>query len=189
MWAWRVNTPDPAMPGAECKLRVTAATQITSSKEIIALGQKPSPKSFHEKACDNPADLWSLVKQLQARTMTAFSCAPTPWRQDPESFRRRRVAPGASGILCSSLLGQAALLSAGSVLSATERVCAGEVQSAFCVVRPPGRPKHSFAASDLGWPVPSPQATMRSATRHAASASLATWGWPPPWQGSEAHSW
>lgn len=34
--------------------------------------------------------------------------------------------------------GQAALLSAGSVLEATSRVCRGEVASAVCVVRPPG---------------------------------------------------
>eukprot|EP00930_Biecheleria_cincta_P006307 TRINITY_DN10729_c0_g3_i1.p1 TRINITY_DN10729_c0_g3~~TRINITY_DN10729_c0_g3_i1.p1 ORF type:complete len:804 (-),score=126.43 TRINITY_DN10729_c0_g3_i1:433-2844(-) len=33
---------------------------------------------------------------------------------------------------------QAALLSAGSVLEATSRVCRGEVASAVCVVRPPG---------------------------------------------------
>lgn len=33
---------------------------------------------------------------------------------------------------------EAALLSAGCVLEATERVCSGEVQSACCVVRPPG---------------------------------------------------
>jgi len=33
---------------------------------------------------------------------------------------------------------EAALLAAGSVVEATSRVCAGEVQSAICVVRPPG---------------------------------------------------
>mmetsp|Transcript_77967 Transcript_77967/g.215571 ORF Transcript_77967/g.215571 Transcript_77967/m.215571 type:complete len:505 (-) Transcript_77967:254-1768(-) len=41
---------------------------------------------------------------------------------------------------------EAALLSAGSVLEATARVCRGEVQSAVCVVRPPGHHAESDCA-------------------------------------------
>ncbi|CAE7026317.1 Hdac6 [Symbiodinium natans] len=47
--------------------------------------------------------------------------------------------------LCPDSL-EAALLAAGSVLTATERVCAGEVQSAVCVVRPPGHHAESNMA-------------------------------------------
>ncbi|CAE7214613.1 Hdac6 [Symbiodinium sp. CCMP2592] len=47
--------------------------------------------------------------------------------------------------LCPDSL-EAAMLAAGSVLSATEEVCAGKVQSAVCVVRPPGHHAESDAA-------------------------------------------
>ena len=39
---------------------------------------------------------------------------------------------------------QAALLSAGCVLEATKMVCKGDLQSACCVVRPPGAEARNF---------------------------------------------
>ena len=44
---------------------------------------------------------------------------------------------------------QAALLSAGCVLEATKMVCQGDLQSACCVVRPPGVP-HRKATATFG---------------------------------------
>jgi hypothetical protein len=52
----------------------------------------------------------------------------------------KRMASGMDSIYLCHGTKSAALLAAGSVLEATERVCRGIVRRAICVVRPPGPP-------------------------------------------------
>ena len=118
----------------ECPQRLDAiADQLLSSGLSIALDQREAPLATLEQV--ERAHTVNYVTQLR-EFMEQVQASGEPRHLDPDTV----VGPGTW---------RAALRSAGAAVAATEAVVRGEVENAFCCVRPPGH--HATRSETMGF--------------------------------------
>ncbi|GCL63265.1 histone deacetylase family protein [Pseudaquabacterium pictum] len=118
----------------ECPQRLDAiADQLLSSGLSIALDQREAPLATLEQV--ERAHSVNYVTQLR-EFMEQVQASGEPRHLDPDTV----VGPGTW---------RAALRSAGAAVAATEAVVRGEVENAFCAIRPPGH--HATRSETMGF--------------------------------------
>jgi acetoin utilization deacetylase AcuC-like enzyme len=118
----------------ECPQRLDAiADQLLASGLSIALDQRDAPLATLEQV--ERAHTVNYVTQLR-EFMEQVQASGEPRHLDPDTV----VCPGTW---------RAALRSAGAAVAATEAVVKGEVENAFCCVRPPGH--HATRGETMGF--------------------------------------
>ena len=118
----------------ECPQRLDAiADQLLASGLSIALDQRDAPLATLEQV--ERAHTVNYVTQLR-EFMEQVQASGEPRLLDPDTV----VCPGTW---------RAALRSAGAAVAATEAVFNGEVENAFCCVRPPGH--HATRGETMGF--------------------------------------
>jgi acetoin utilization deacetylase AcuC-like enzyme len=118
----------------ECAQRLDAiADQLLASGLAIALDQREAPLATLEQV--ERAHTVNYVTQLR-EFMEQVQASGEPRHLDPDTV----VGPGTW---------RAALRSAGAAVAATEAVVRGEVENAFCSVRPPGH--HATRSETMGF--------------------------------------
>ncbi len=118
----------------ECPQRLDAiADQLLASGLSIALDQRDAPLATLEQV--ERAHTVNYVTQLR-EFMEQVQESGEPRHLDPDTV----VCPGTW---------RAALRSAGAAVAATEAVFRGEVENAFCCVRPPGH--HATRSETMGF--------------------------------------
>ncbi len=118
----------------ECPQRLDAITdQLLASGLSIALDQREAPLATLEQI--ERAHTVNYVTQLR-EVLEQVQANGEPRHLDPDTV----VAPGTW---------RAALRAAGAAVAATEAVVRGEVENAFCSVRPPGH--HATRSETMGF--------------------------------------